>query len=114
MIFHITTRSHWQQAQSLGEYRAPSLDTEGFIHCSKADQVVWVANQFYQNSPELVLLCIDPNRLTAKLCYDAIETGDYFPHLYGALNLDAVTQAIAFPPLSDGTFALPTGVSDSP
>ncbi|MBD2462454.1 DUF952 domain-containing protein [Oscillatoria sp. FACHB-1407] len=105
MIFHITSRSHWQQAQSIGEYRADSLTTEGFIHCSKAEQVIWVANQFYRNSPDLVLLHIDPSKLTAELRYDAIETGEEFPHLYGALNLDAVTQVIDFSPQPDGTFS---------
>lgn len=106
MIFHITPRSDWQQAQRVGVYRAASLETEGFIHCSNADQVVWVANQFYQGVPDLVLLHINPTKLTAELRYDEIETGDRFPHLYGALNLDAVEQAINFSPQADGTFRL--------
>jgi uncharacterized protein (DUF952 family) len=113
MIFHITARSQWQQAQQVGEYRADSLATEGFIHCSQATQLVWVANQFYRGIPDLVLLQIDPAQLTAPLQYDEIETGDQFPHLYGALNLEAVVQAIAFPPQHDGTFALPTAIRDS-
>ncbi len=106
MIFHITPRSHWQQAQQVGEYRAASLETEGFIHCSKAEQVVWVANQFYRGVADLVLLQIDPAKLTAELRYDVIETGEQFPHLYGALNLDAVVQTIEFAPQADGTFSL--------
>jgi uncharacterized protein (DUF952 family) len=107
MIFHITSRSDWEQAQLRGEYLAASLETEGFIHCSNANQVVWVANQFYRNMPDLVLLCIDPTKLKAELRYDLIETGDSFPHLYGTLNLEAVIQIIDFPPNSDGTFELP-------
>jgi uncharacterized protein (DUF952 family) len=33
--------------------------------------------------------------------------GDEFPHIYGALNLDAVVQAIDFEPTAQG-FSLPT------
>jgi len=113
MIFHITDRSQWQHAQQLGEYRAESLETEGFIHCSRANQVVWVANQFYRGVADLVLLSIDPAKLTAELHYDEIETGDRLPQLYGALNLDAVTGVIDFPPQPDGSFELPTAIRDS-
>lgn len=107
MIFHITTCSEWQQAREIGEYRVASLETEGFIHCSEIDQVAWVANQFYQNVPDLVLLQVNPEKLTAELRYDEIETGDRFPHIYGALNLEAVEAVIDFYPDSEGRFQLP-------
>jgi len=98
MIFHITTRSQWEQAQQLGEYRADSLETEGFIHCSTIDQVVGVANRYYLGQTGLVLLKIECDRLKARLQFDAIETGELFPHLYGALNLDAIVQVLEFEP----------------
>lgn len=104
MIFHITTRSQWEQAQQLGEYRADSLETEGFIHCSTSAQVGWVANRFYSGQTGLVLLKIDCDRLKARLQFDAIETGEFFPHLYGSLNLDAIVQVIEFKPEADGSF----------
>ena len=40
MILHITSKSEWAAAQTRGEYSAPSLQTEGFIHCSTEDQVL--------------------------------------------------------------------------
>ncbi|MCA1553563.1 MAG: DUF952 domain-containing protein [Chloroflexi bacterium] len=39
-LYHITTRAAWQRAQRVGVYRAASLRTEGFIHCSGPTQVV--------------------------------------------------------------------------
>jgi uncharacterized protein (DUF952 family) len=30
-----------------------------------------------------------------------------FPHIYGPLNLDAVTQVLPFEPSDDGLFSLP-------
>ena len=106
-IFHITTHEAWQQALNEGVYRADSLETEGFIHCSTADQVIATANRFYHGQPALVLLVIDPEKLEAELLYEESEPGEFFPHLYGSLNLDAVTQTIDFPPNPDGSFRPP-------
>lgn len=105
LIFHITPRSQWESAQIIGSYRGDTLDTEGFIHCSKLEQVVGVANRFYAEQTGLVLLSIEIARLQAELRYEAID-GDEFPHLYGALNLDAVVQVTDFEPTPAG-FQLP-------
>jgi uncharacterized protein (DUF952 family) len=104
-ILHITPRSQWQAAQAIGSYRADSLNHEGFIHCSQINQVVAVANRFYAGQSGLVLLVIEADRLQSPLRYEAAD-GDEFPHLYGALNLDAVVAAIAFEPGAQG-FVLP-------
>lgn len=108
MILHITRRLDWESAQEAGEYRDDSLQTEGFIHCSTPEQVLGPANAFYAGQSDLVLLVIDPARLAAKLVYeDSYDSGTAFPHVYGPLNLDAVTAVVPFPPLPDGTFELP-------
>ncbi len=108
MILHITTRADWEGAQALGDYRLNTLETEGFIHCSTLEQVLGPANEFYRGRSDLVLLVIDPARLAAELVYeDCYETGTAFPHIYGPLNLDAVTKVVPFPPRPDGTFVLP-------
>uniref|UniRef100_A0A832H4D7 DUF952 domain-containing protein n=1 Tax=Oscillatoriales cyanobacterium SpSt-402 TaxID=2282168 RepID=A0A832H4D7_9CYAN len=111
LVFHITPRSHWQHAQQIGAYQAASLDSEGFIHCSTADQVIWVANSFYQGQSGLVLLCISTDQLQSELRFDSIETGAQFPHIYGALNLDAVIQVLEFEPNANGLFELPTTIA---
>jgi uncharacterized protein (DUF952 family) len=108
IILHITTQEAWQTAVAAGEYRADSLASEGFIHCSTAEQVLMPANQLYTGQTDLILLTIHPAKLTAELVYeDCYETGHQFPHVYGPLNLDAVTGFVAFPPNRDGTFSLP-------
>jgi uncharacterized protein (DUF952 family) len=115
-IFHITVRSAWAAAQRDGAYRAASLDDVGFIHFSTREQVLRVANAFYRGQRDLVLLVVDPARLSAELRYEppaeAPESAERFPHLYGALNFDAVIRAVDFPPDADSTWsALPDGVS---
>jgi uncharacterized protein (DUF952 family) len=110
LILHITPRSHWQKAQQDGVYRADSLDAEGFIHCSTPTQVVATANSFFRGQAGLVLLCIESDRVQSEIRYETVH-GSQFPHLYGLLNLDAVTQAIDFEPDEDGNFTLPSGLA---
>ena len=109
MILHIAHRDEWAAAQAAGDYRADSLATEGFIHCSTPEQVLIPANERFQGQTDLLLLVIDPDRLAVELVYeDCYETGTAFPHIYGPLNLDAVVRAVPFPPGPDGRFSLPS------
>ena len=115
MILHITSRAEWADAQTRGEYIAPSLSTEGFIHCSTETQVLHVANAFYRGRNDLVLLLIDASRLKPELKWEApagppapgISESDSFPHIFGPINLTAVASVPDFMPDSAGTFILP-------
>jgi uncharacterized protein (DUF952 family) len=112
VILHIIAQTDWEKAQVHGIYNAPSLATEGFIHFSKPHQVARVANNVFAGRNDLILLVVDPARLTAELKYEP-ASGTYqpdrelFPHLYGSLNLDAVIRVMPFLPAQDGEFARP-------
>jgi uncharacterized protein (DUF952 family) len=102
MIFHITTKTAWDDAQAKGEYAAESLGAEGFIHCSTLAQVLPVANNFYKDQDALILLMIEDTLLSSDLKWEApsggtpppgVPEGDLFPHIYGPINLDAVVSA---------------------
>jgi len=91
-IYHVTTRSEWDGAMARGSYAAPSLQAEGFIHCSTAAQVDGVLGRYFQGKQDLVKLVIDPSKLAAALKYEtAPSIGESFPHIYGEINIDAVT-----------------------
>lgn len=122
LIYHITQRDTWQTAQQQNAYTAPSLDNEGFIHCSTVAQITRVANAIYSGQTNLVLLVIHTDKLTAPLKWeapahppgtdpadiDALPDADsLFPHVYGAIHLDAVQRVLDFPPDADGQFHLP-------
>jgi uncharacterized protein (DUF952 family) len=110
-IFHITRREAWQQAKTAGTYRADSLESQGFIHCSTSEQIMSVANAFYKGQRGLLLLCIDEGRLRSEVRYeppDGPPVGDsLFPHIYGPLNPDAVVKVVTFEPGPDGRFLAP-------
>jgi uncharacterized protein (DUF952 family) len=105
VIFHITSQGTWAAALEGGSYTADSLATEGFIHCSEADQYCWVANQRFRGRQDLVLLHIDETRLHPAVLRENLEGGErLFPHIYGALNLDAVVLVTPFRPAETGEF----------
>lgn len=114
-IYHITPRLEWEKARGLGQYTAPSLAQEGFIHASTREQVVDTANRFYHGQSDLVLLAIDPQRAKPEVRFDPVTTHgaeQKFPHIYGPLNLDAVVEVIDFPPGEKGDFSLPGSLTD--
>jgi uncharacterized protein (DUF952 family) len=114
-IYHIASRAEWEAAQARGEYTAPSLTGEGFIHCSTATQVVHVANAFYRGRTDLVLLVLDETATRPEVRWEppagppaaGISASDLFPHIYGPINLEAVVRALDFEPDPAGTFTLP-------
>jgi uncharacterized protein (DUF952 family) len=109
-IYHITSREAWEAARKVGEYAADSLTEQGFIHCSKIDQVLRVANSLYHARTDLLLLEIDPERIRVEVRWEpgADKPDELFPHIYGPLNLEAVKRVLDLPPGSDGNFTLPT------
>jgi uncharacterized protein (DUF952 family) len=108
-ILHATSLAAWSAAQAGGKYSADSLAGEGFIHCSKVDQILRVADNFYRGQRGLVLLVIDPGQLTSKLRWEPGTdlASELFPHIYGPINLEAVVEVFDFEPAADGKFHLP-------
>jgi len=110
-VYHITTRGDWNDARATGQYRADSLETEGFIHCSKRDQVTRVANTRFAGREGLVLLAVNLSRVEARVVFENTEGGsELFPHIYGPIAVEAVDQLIAFESDQSGRFKLPAAL----
>ena len=92
-IFHITSKELWARGKSSGSYRHPSLDAEGFIHCSTEAQLHATWQRHFNGEAGLLVLEIRPERLTSRLAWEPGEPGELFPHVYGPIDLDAVTAA---------------------
>jgi len=93
IIYHVTTAADWKAAQEKGFYEHPSLIAEGFIHCSQEHQVPGVLERYFEGETNLLKLVIDTDKLTSKFVFDwSPSTQDTFPHVYGPINLEAVTD----------------------
>lgn len=102
-LLHLAERDHWEVARRHGAYerstRGRTLQEEGFIHCSTADQLPAVAAALYGDAdPDtLLVLVIDSRRLSAPVRYEAAEPGgERYPHVYGPLPVDAVVRVEAW------------------
>lgn len=115
MILHITTRQDWENAVKNNIYTAPSIEKEGFIHCSTIKQAVDTANIFFKGQKGLVLMCIEEAKLESLCKYEDPtggglhnpDNGALFPHIYGPINLSAVVKVLDFPVNEEGLFVLP-------
>lgn len=95
IIYHITTKQDWDQANKKGFYESPALKEEGFIHCSEEQQVDGVIERYFAGRTDLVKLVIDTEKLTSRFVYEwSPSTQDTFPHVYGPINLDAVINVV--------------------
>ena len=101
VIYHLTTVEEWEDAQDKGNYEPNSFKTVGFIHCASEAQVEKVLERHFKGQENLVKLVIDPANLTQKLQYDYNEElKEEFPHIYGPLNIQAVTQVVFLAPIT--------------
>lgn len=105
LLFHITTKDEWQKFNRSGSYEPESLDSQGFIHCSTGGQVENTANRFFGDKDEILLLVIDATTLHDDIKYEKDEdSGEKFPHLYTALNTNAIIDKIAIKAENNGEF----------
>ena len=73
MILHCMKKSTWETRKNKKYWGKRNIDAEGFIHCSTIEYFWRVAPNFADADEELVLICIDENKLEAEVRY---EDGD--------------------------------------
>jgi glutathione S-transferase len=104
-IYHLALADDWRAARADGEYRISTrgltLEQVGFIHASYAHQLGATHERFFGDAGPLKLLVLDPAELErrglAVRPEPAPGSGELFPHLYGALPVQAVLQVEAYP-----------------
>jgi uncharacterized protein (DUF952 family) len=95
-IIHITTKAEWEAAVRKGYYDNLSLREEGFIHCSEERQIPSVLDRYFQDQKGLVKLVVETEKLNSPYYYDWSNSAeDTFPHVYGPINIDAVTEILS-------------------
>ena len=108
MIYKICAATLWREAERAGAFRGSTTDRrDGFIHFSTADQVAETAAKHFAGVRDLLLVRVDAGKLGARLKWEPARGGDLFPHLYGALDLAAVTKVEPLPLGPDGRHRVP-------
>ena len=101
-IFHVATRADWDAARASGAYTTStygvSLEQEGFIHASRADQWEDVRRRYYGDVAEpLVLLEVETDLLEVPVVEEPPAPGvtETYPHIYGPITPAAVVGVTA-------------------
>jgi len=99
-LYHLLSYGAWQAIPPGGRYAPDSLESEGFVHFSGDEAaLLTVANAFYrQVTGPMVVLVVDPDRLSAEVRWEAADgqwqedrlAGTRFPHVYGPVERSAV------------------------
>jgi uncharacterized protein (DUF952 family) len=108
IIYKITPASAWREAERQGVYRGSADDLrDGYIHFSTAAQVAETARKHYFGQTALFLVAVDADALGDALRWEPSRNDELFPHLYGELDLGAVTDVFDMRARSDGTHDIP-------
>jgi uncharacterized protein (DUF952 family) len=107
-IYKICHASAWREAERQGTYRGSADDArDGFIHFSTASQVAETAKKFFFGQTGLFLIAVDADALGDALRWEPSRNDELFPHLYGELDLGAVTGVLDMRARSDGYHDIP-------
>ena len=107
-IYKICTASAWREAERQGVYRGGADDVrDGFIHFSLPSQVAETAKRHFFGQTGLFLIAVDADALGDALRWEVSRNDEKFPHLYGELDLGAVTGVLNMRARSDGYHDLP-------
>ncbi|MFR8664198.1 MAG: DUF952 domain-containing protein [Ruthenibacterium sp.] len=98
-------RSEWEACRAAGAVGA-QLPEGGFLHCSPVEYFWRVAPGHYADGGDYVLLCIDVKKVPAPIKWEAgpHNPSRYYPHIYGACPVEAVTAVLPLRTDSRGQF----------
>jgi uncharacterized protein (DUF952 family)/isopentenyldiphosphate isomerase len=92
-IIHTYEVSQWENQKDNNFYTSESLSSDGFIHCCTSEQLEWVFNRFYKKEKEVVVITLNPEKLTSRVIYEDFGNfKSWFPHIYGPINKEAVVN----------------------
>ena len=102
--YHLTPREWWDAADTASPLGAPSLASEGFIHCTTgAANMVATANRHYREDPRaFVVVTVDLDRLTSP--WRVEDPGGIYPHVFGPIDRVAIGAVVDAPRDPAGAF----------
>jgi uncharacterized protein (DUF952 family) len=119
VVYHIAIKDEFILSCSKVSYIPESLNSDGFIHCTSEPEttLLVLSDYFQQVTAELLLMQIAVNKLTSTIKFENpapisgggtnhVKEGLLFPHIYGALNLDAIV-GVAIVEKRKGEFVWP-------
>jgi uncharacterized protein (DUF952 family) len=107
-IYKICSASAWREAERQGVFHGSADDLrDGFIHFSTLSQLAETARKHFFGQAGLFVIEVDADLLGDALRWEPSRNDELFPHLYGQLDLGAVTAVRDLHTRSDGYHEIP-------
>ena len=103
--FHLLPVDAWDATPADdGDYVAPSLESEGFIHCTDGeDALIDTANRYYRAAPGPYLaLTIDLDAVGSPWRIE--DPAGIYPHVHGPIARSAIVEVRSVRRAPAGTF----------
>lgn len=105
VILHCIEKKKWEEVKHFDSFGKEQIELEGFIHCSPVEYFWRVAADFRSIEEELVLLCIETEKVNAIIKWeDGDNCGRAYPHVYGEINMNAVIDVLEYRKDNEGNY----------
>ncbi|ATY31195.1 DUF952 domain-containing protein [Sphingomonas psychrotolerans] len=106
--FKVLTAEQMAALETNGSFAGAPVDLkDGYIHLSTAAQLQETIDKHFAGQSDLWLAAVDLDALAGVVKWEPSRGGALFPHLYGALPLDAVIAYSELHYEPDGSLRLP-------
>lgn len=113
-IYKIFQTHEWDRFHGTGVFRGSAHDQrDGFIHLCAADQLSGTLAKHYKDVQMVVLAGFNESELR-NVKWEVSRGGEKFPHVYGTLEMTALTNHIILTKSDAGVFILPENILESP
>jgi uncharacterized protein (DUF952 family) len=108
IVYKVMSATELAQMQRDGVFHGSPVDVaDGFIHLSCGSQLAETLDKHFSGVDGLVLAAVDLSRLGDSVRWEPSRGGQLFPHIYGALPIDAVVSVAVAERTADGAVTLP-------
>jgi len=107
MIYHLARMKEWENWIQDSQYKPLSLLEDGFIHCSRKEDLVESARRWFGDADTLVVLCLDPQDFTAEIRFESSAgRTDLMPHIFGPVPIHAIKSILIMSRDAGGNYNL--------
>jgi len=108
LTLHLVAAEYFRDADRGAPYLPPGFADDGFIHCTDGvEELARTGTRYYRDDRRMyIALVIDKARVLADVRYE--DERRIYPHIYGALNRDAIVAVVPVLRAADGSFLPPS------
>ena len=95
VVYRVFKKEEFEEFENKELFSGNTLDKEsGFIHLSTKKQIFGTIAKYYLEEKDLKVVKFNTSDLKHKLKWEKSRDEDFFPHFYGILRFDRITEIL--------------------